>query len=206
MKIRHPHSGFVLLPSIIMLLLTGCGVSAPSPKPPYIHYTPSKSSTIHLEFDYPSSWIFSEGKIQDTDFILISLGDPRFLTVPTRAPNESHGTPSDFGSVNIIIQPVEYQTLNSRVEGYKQGHSNSSWIIPLNEYEIKVDGYDALVLEYQIEPIGDNGYTSLMFDRDVFFAIKDKTYQIAFTVAEHERSGEFEKGYEYFFNSLKIVP
>ena len=206
MKVSHLRTGFVLLPGIIMLFLAGCAASTPSPRPPYIHYAPSKFSTIRLEFDYPGSWTFSEEKIQGTDFILIGMGDPRFINVPTRAPNESHGTPSDFGSVHIIIEPVEYQTLNSRVEGYKQGHSDSSWVIPLNEYETKVDGYEAVVLEYQIEPLGDNGYTSLMFERDVFFAIKDKTYQIVFTVAEHERGGEFEKGYEYFFDSLKIAP
>jgi hypothetical protein len=81
-----------------------------------------------------------------------------------------------------------------------------SWIKALNNYQTTIDGYNALVLEYQIEPFDNNGYTSSMFERDLFFAVKDQIYQIAFTVAEKERGGKFEIGYEYFFDSLKIVP
>ena len=74
----------------------------------------------------------------------------------------------------------------------------------LYDYKISIDGYDASVLEYQIEPIED--YTSLMFARRIFFRVEDQMYTILFMVAEKERGGEFEKGYEYFFNSLKVVP
>ena len=49
-------------------------------------------------------------------------------------------------------------------------------------------------------------YTSLMFARRRFFVVKDQMYEIMLTIAEKDRGGEFEKGYEYFFNSLKIVP
>ena len=35
--------------------------------------------------------------------------------------------------------------------------------------------------------------------------VNSQLYEIIFTVAEKERGGEFEKGYEYFFDSLKIV-
>lgn len=198
-----------------MFTVTGCSVmtptiaptpQAPTPAPPYIHYTPSETSNVHLEFDYPSSWFFSEEKIQGTDIISIGLGDPRLLSVPTRAPDEPHGTPSDFGRVNILIQPVKSsQTLDILVEPHKQGYGNASWITPLNDYKLMIDGYDAIAFEYQVEPIVDNGYISLMFERNIFLVVKDQLYQITLLVAEKERGGEFEQGYEYFFNSLKIV-
>jgi hypothetical protein len=209
MNTRYIHIWFVLLPCVISLLLAGCGLISPTPKPPYTHYTPSKASNILLEFDYPSSWIFREDT-QNLYFMSIVLKDPRFLALPTRAPNESHGTPSDFGSVDIWIEHGKpNQTLDTQFDSYKQGHSDTSWITPLNEYKAKVDGHDVNVLEYQIKPnasIDGNGYTSLMFERSVFFAVKDQMYQITFLVAEKERGGEFEQGYDYFFNSLKIVP
>ena len=205
----------VLLASIVISIFAGCGVVAPtiaptlqSPTamPPYIHYTPSETSKIHLEFDYSSSWIFSEERIQDTDIIVVGLGDPRLLTVPTRAPNEPHGTPSDFGRVRIMIQPVKPgQTLDVLVEPHKQGYDNAPWIMPINDYKLTIDGHDAIAFEYQVEPTDDNGYTSLMFERNIFFVVKDQLYQITFLVAEKDRGSEFEQGYEYFFNSLKIV-
>jgi hypothetical protein len=75
----------------------------------------------------------------------------------------------------------------------------------LDNYKIKIDGQDAEVLEYQIDE-NFEVYTSTMFARDIFFAVHDQVYSISFLVAEHERGGEFEKGYEHFFKSLKIVP
>lgn len=215
-KTTSIHIWHVLLASMTAFMLAGCGgmmptiaptLQSPAPAPPYIHFTPSEMSNIRLEFDYPGSWVFGEEKIQDTDIIVVGLVDPRLLTVPTRDPNEPHGTPSDFGRVSIRIQPVKTnQTLDTLVEAYKQGHSNVSWIKALNDYQITIDGYNARVFEYQIEPFDNNGYTSMMFERDIFFSINDQIYQIAFTVSEKERRSEFEKGYEYFFNSLKIVP
>ncbi len=74
--------------------------------------------------------------------------------------------------------------------------------------KIKIDGYDAYVLEIQIDTKGAFAdiYTSVMFGRTIFFIAYDQVYTIDFLVAERERGGEFEKGYDYFFNSLKIVP
>jgi len=77
-------------------------------------------------------------------------------------------------------------------------------MIVLNDYETTVDGREAYILEYQTDDRETS--PSLMFNRRVFFMVKDQLYQITFTVAEKERGGEFEQGYEYFFNSLKIVP
>ena len=67
-----------------------------------------------------------------------------------------------------------------------------------------IDGYNASVLEYQVND--PENYPSLMFNRRIFFIVKDQMYEFFFTVAEKDRGGEFEQGYEYFFNSLKIVP
>jgi hypothetical protein len=46
----------------------------------------------------------------------------------------------------------------------------------------------------------------LMFARRTYFMVNGQVYEIIFTVADKDRGGEFDKGYEYFFNSLKIVP
>jgi hypothetical protein len=49
-------------------------------------------------------------------------------------------------------------------------------------------------------------------NRKIFFIAKNQlheiyeTYEIHFTIAEKDRGGEFEQGYEHFFNSIKIVP
>ncbi|MBK8419164.1 hypothetical protein [Candidatus Villigracilis saccharophilus] len=190
----------------IIFFLSAC--YTPTPPPPYNRYTPSKASGIHLEFDYPSSWIVSENT-QDMDYIFIGLTDSQSNTVPTRSPNDPHGTPSDFRRIRILAVTRPGQTLASRFNEYKQGGSNENWIMQLNEYKTTVDGYDANALEYQIQPnasIDGNGYTSLMFEKSVFFAVKNQMYQITFLVSEKERGGEFEQGYEYFLNSLKIVP
>ncbi len=214
-KTTRVHVWHFVLASVVVILAS-CGLKSPTITPAsqsptamslYIHYNPSETSNVHLEFDYPGSWIFSEEKLQGTDIISIGLGEPQLLTVPTRVPNEPHGTPSDFGRIGIMIQPATSgQTLDVLIEPYKQGHNSASWITALNEDKITIDGNDATVLEYQVEPIDDNGYTSLMFERDIFFVVKNQLYHITFLVAEKERGGEFEKGYEYFFNSLKIVP
>jgi hypothetical protein len=193
---------------ILAICLTSCGMqpltNTPTLTPPYIHYTPTVASNIHLEFDYPSSWIFSENR-QYKDLIIIGLGDPRFLTVPTRDLEVSHGTPSNFGVINITIRPTESgQTLETLTESHRRNYSNGNWVIFLSNYDIKVNGHDATTFEYQITD--QEHYTSSMFGRDVFFIIKNQVYEISFLVAVEERNNEFEKGYQYFFNSLEIIP
>lgn len=197
-----------------MFISVGCSAIAPTITPtlplstpvlPYIHFSSSETSEIHLEFDYPGSWLFSEEKIEGTDILIIGLGDPRLLTVPTRAPGESHGTPSDFGSITIWIMPSKPgQTSATELESHKQSYSNIHWMTVLRDYKIKIDEHDASVLEYLVDD--PEHYTSLMFVRRTYFMIENRVYEIIFKVAEKERGGEFEKGYEYFFNSLKIVP
>jgi len=208
MNIRVLH---VLLAIMLFFMLAGCSKSTnkatPTAQPPYLHYVPSEGFNVHLDFYYPSKWVLSEEKFQNTDTIFVGLGDPRLLTIPTRAPNESHGKPSDFGRISILIKStISNQTLDILVEPHKNGYEGTSWISSLAEYKTIVDGYDALAFEYQVEPIDSNGFTSMMFERNIFFIIENQLYQLTFLVAEKERGGEFEQGYEYFFQSLEIVP
>lgn len=194
-------------------MLVGCDIinstalQSPTSVSPYLHYTPPETSTVHLKFDYLSSWIFNEKKIENTDIVLISLGDPQLLTVPTPGLNESHRVPSDFGRIRIWIEPVESnQTLEVLTESHKQGYDNASWIKPINIYGLKINEVDAIAFEYQVEPSDGNGFSSLMFERNIFFVAKNQLYQITFLVSENERGGEFEQGYEYFFKSIRITP
>jgi hypothetical protein len=173
----------------------------PTPISLYIHYTPPKGSNIRLEFDYPSSWTFTEN-IQYTDFIDITLNDPHFRAVPT--PSDSHPTPSDLGWIGIWINAVQpSQTAETELEAHKQSYSEISRMKVLNDYKTNLDGVDASVLEYETNDPETS--PSLMFNRRTFFIIKDQMYEIYYTVAKKDRGGEFDQGYEYFFNSLKIV-
>lgn len=188
--------------SAIVLLLAGCGGIAPTPIPPYIHYTPSKVSSVRLEFDYPSSWVITE-ETKDTNFMVIGLGDPRFRTLPTSDSFEH--APNDFGSIVIWIMPSKsYQTVEAELDLRKKEYNETDWMTVLDNYKIMIDGYVAGVLEYQIHPTED--FPSLMFNRRILFIVEDQIYEILFEIAEKDRGSEFEQGYEYFFNSLKILP
>ena len=190
------------LPTLIPTL-TPIG-STSTPTPPYFHFTPPENSNIHLEFDYPSSWFFSMDT-KYSDFMIISLGDPQFRNLPTPSLDDYHPTPNDFGSIDIWIMPSEPgQTPDTELESHKQAYNEVNRMNVLRDYKIKVDRYDASVLDYQIDDPETS--PSLMFNRRIFFVINDQIYEIIFEVADKERGGEFEQGYEYFFNSLKIVP
>ncbi|MFT3890484.1 MAG: hypothetical protein QM730_02520 [Anaerolineales bacterium] len=170
---------------------------------PYIHYTPPNGKNIHLEFDYPSSWVFGSD-LNDKDLMTLSFGDPRFQILATPVPNDFHPTPNDFGKISITIWSVKSgQSLDELVKPHKEGFSGMNWIKELSEYKITVDGRETQVFEYRID--FSELYTSVMFERDIFFVVNDQLYQITFQVAEKERGGEFEKGYADFFNSLKIT-
>lgn len=215
-KMTSFYIWYGFLVSMTVLVLAGCGLmtptiiptaQSPSATSPYIHYTPPKGVNVHLEFDYPSSWVFSETKTQGIDFISIGLGDSRFRTIPTLPPDPDyvHSTPNDFGVVNIWILPSKPgQTPDTELASYKKDYSGTGWILVLDDYEISIDGFDASVLEYQITD--PESFTSPMFARRIFFIVNDQFYEIYFTVAVKDRGGEFEKGYEYFFNSIKIMP
>lgn len=206
----------IFLASLLIFFLSGCGLlkfstpSAPqtsTPLPPYIHYVPSEGLDIRLEFDYPSSWTFGEDKMQDLDFMTIGLGDPRFSTLPTPPsdPDYLYRTPSDFGSITIWVFPAKpNQTPDSELENLKRAYAEESMITLLSDYKITIDGYDAYVLEYQLND--PENYTSLMFARRIFLVVDNQFYEIYYNVAVNDRGGDFEQGYEYFFNSLRITP
>src|SRR5262245_1874784 len=109
----HRSPGIVfwsqVLASMTILVLAGCGsiakIKRPIPSPiatePFIHYTSPKRFNVHLEFDYPSSWIYDEER--DADIVAISLKDPRFLALPTPFPPDFHPAPNDIGSVVIWV-------------------------------------------------------------------------------------------------------
>lgn len=173
---------------------------------PYIHYTPSKGYDIHLEFDYPGSWDFGEYK-ENSDNYIIGLGDPRFRSLPhpTFDPQNLTRTINDYGFIDIWISPREPgQTPDTELEGHKQPYMDDPMITLLGDYKIAIDGYDASVLEYLLNDI--ENYPSVMFVRRTFLIINEQSYEIYYTVAEKDRGGEFEQGYEYFLNSLRILP
>jgi hypothetical protein len=173
---------------------------SPSTAPPYIHFARSEAFSIYFEFDYPSAWIINKKR-----GVGIFFADPRFITLPTPSPVDFHPTPNDLGRVDIWVIPEKPgQTLDTLVETHRQGYESRNWITPLSEYEIIIDGYDTTVFEDQID--FPELYTTLMFERNIFFIVNNQLYQITFSVAEKDRGGEFEKGFEYFFKSIKIVP
>lgn len=211
-----------LLASTTILIITSCGILTPnmtpasqlppSNTPPpiitatsqlptvaipsYIHYAPSDGSNIRLEFDYPSSWICSQD-LQDANFLVIGLGDPRFRTLPTAAPDDFHPTPNDFGSIVIWITPRKSgQSPETALEALKQSYNKNLRYKELKDYSVMIDGHDASALEYEVEPSPDH-YPSVMFSRRVFFIVEDQLYEIYFSIAEKDRGGEFEQGYEY---------
>ena len=97
------------------------------------------------------------------------------------------------------------QTPDTELLLHKQSYNNHFRYTVLTDYKTKIDGYDASILEYQLKERIE-GSPALMFERRIYFLVNDYMYEIYFSVAEHERDEEFEKGYEYFFNSLQILP
>lgn len=206
----------ILFASLPIFLFSGCGLptfvttSTPQPPtvlPPYIHYTAPEGIDIHLEFDYPSTWVFGEDKMQGLDVMTIALGDPRFRTLPTPPsdPDYLYRTLNDFGAINILVLPTKpNQTPDTELENRKQAYTDERMITLLSDYKITIDGYDAGVLEYQLNDT--ENYTSPMFVRRIFLVVDDQFYEILYEVAVKDRGGDFEQGYEYFFKSLRIVP
>lgn len=204
----------ILLFTFILFGIPSCRVSSVSRTPPiittpiiesqYADYIPSKEFNIHIEFKYPSNWILIDG-IDDIGFVTISLGDPQYLTLPTNTVDTLHPIPSDLGNVNILIVPSEYsQTPESQIDLLKQGYSNINRITILRDYQIEIDRHIASVFEY----LTDDKETSpsIMFNKRIYFMVEDKLYEIYLSVAEKDRGKEFEKGFDYLLNSIKIVP
>jgi hypothetical protein len=193
---------FILL-LIFALIFSGCGSAASNntPTSEYTHYMPSEFFHFNLEFDFPSDWLLYEDKGRPA----VYLDDPRFLTLPTPSPPNFHPTPNDFGSVYIWIMPSgPGQTPETELQSHKESYRNHHRYTVLNDYKITIDGYEASVLEYQEEDHIE-GSQSLMFAKRIYFMVKGQVYEIIFFVAEKERGGEFEKGFDYFLNSIQIL-
>ena len=175
----------------------------PSDVSEYTHYTPTEAFKFQLEFDYPSYWWLEE-YIDETGSPSLLLRDPQFLALPTPF-DDMHPTPNDFGIIDIWIMYSEPgQTSDTELVSHKQAYSEIHRMKVLSDYKIMIDGNDANVLEYQVDDSETS--PSLMFYRRTYFMVNGQVYEIVFSVAEKDRGGEFEKGYEYFLNSLVIVP
>lgn len=211
-------ASYLLLLNMVLLVLVGCNFSpsttqlstttplplySPTGTPPFSHYTSVSKSNIYLEFDYPSSWGLGDDLL--TNEIRIALYDPRFFTLPTPSPNENHPILNDFGVIDIWIHPL---TPDLSFEEYVQARIDKKvgYITFLDNYKTQIAGFDTVVLEYRIEENNPEIHTSKMFVRDMFFSTKDLIYKIGFTIAEKDRGNEFEQGYEYFIDSLNVIP
>jgi hypothetical protein len=194
---QDPYSGVYPFPTYIYDIL-------PSENTEFVHYFPSENFDFDIEFDYPNSWWLQE----HTDEIAMEsvfLGDPRFLTLPTPSYETHHPIPNDFGSVYIWVMSQRHaQNPNTELEEHRESYNNTHWMKVLDSYTTNIDGYYATVLEYQIEPF-DNGYTDLMFGKRIYFMVKRQVYEIIFTVADKDRGGDFEEGFDYLLNSIKII-
>jgi hypothetical protein len=222
-KKKSFHFWHVLLVNVAAFVLAGCMMATAAgtptsdwqPVPTYSYYIPpsdvteythyvSKTFEIYFEFDYPSYWWLEEWVNDVGAPPTLLLRDPRYLTLPTPLGNEVHSVPNDFGYIYIVPVGEPGETPESWVESLKQANSKTPRTKTLGDYRIKVDGYGASVLEYQADDPETS--PSLMFFRIVCFIVKGQVYEIVYSVAEKDRSGEFDKGYEHFLNSLKIVP
>ena len=188
---------------ITSLILTSCTSSVTEP---YIHF--NQKHNVHLEFDYPSSWLLYErGEFSNIDSIC--LDDPRFETLSTPSPPNYHPTPNNYGFICIWITEVESgHESETEVEALKKNYNleiERLRFTILDSYELIIAEQKSSVLEYyDNEPM--EGYYALMFNRRIFFIVDNQMYQIFFSVAEEERGGEFEQGYEYFLSSLNVTP
>jgi hypothetical protein len=211
----------LLVPVGLGLLFHGCAPmtpaatlppvvpTVPSPTPPpfhYLHYTPNEELNVHLEFDYPDYWYFSEERMQYTGYVIVYLADPGILAVPTRDPDDPHGSPSDIPHVSIWIEPREPgETLEALWQEQKHIDETSNMVTLLADYPLQIDGHDAYALETRND-IPELYGGSMMFNRRIFFLAYDQVYTLDFLIAEQYRGDRFEQGYKHFFASLEIVP
>jgi hypothetical protein len=206
----------ILLIICITIMLSGCSDSissiletnaTPTSTSPYLFYSPSQSSVIRLEFEYPNNWNFhGETEVQYSGMYVIGLDDASSLQRGTQTPNESNNTSIEDNHISIWIGPItEQRTLETIIESYKSGHDDPRWAKLLNEYQIDINDVDAQVIEYQIEPFAESGLNSTVFEKDIFFEFNNYIYEIFFQVAWNEKGGDFEQGFDHFLNSLKLI-
>lgn len=176
----------------------------PIDSPKYIHYAPSRGFTFSIEFDYPGYW-WAQEYSDDTGIIrIVYLGDPLFLTLPTPEPySNHHPIPNDYGSIIILeVHPKEGETLESELASHKDYYSQRSRLTVLNDYKIAIDGRKALVLEYLSNDMETS--PSIMFNRNIYFLVGNQIYEVLYSIAEKDRGGEFDQGFDYFLKSITI--
>lgn len=169
----------------------------------YIHYAPSRGFDFGIEFDYPGYWWVQENS-DGVGVRTVYLGDPLFLSLPTPEPyTNHHPTPNDYGSIIIWEVPTEEgDTLESELASHKDNYSQTSWITMLDDYKMVIDGRKALVSEYLTDDVESS--PSTMFNRRIYFLVGNRIYEIIYSVAQKDRGGEFDKGFDYFLKSIKI--
>jgi hypothetical protein len=209
------HTWSALFTGVVLFTLSACQMAGLSVTPTYFHhatsvngpgythFAPSKGFNINIEFDYPKYWLRYEYS-DETGGARISLDDPGILTLPTPDFN-MHPVPHDFGSVFIwVMYDKSGQTPASELAEHKQIYSEINRMKVLGDYKITIDGREAHVLEYQVDDLETS--PSLMFSKRIYFDVNGKVYEIMFAVAEKDRGGEFEKGFDYFLKSINIIP
>ncbi len=200
---------FLLFAGLVTFLSAGCTSTSQDTVPQkYVHYISKNNFQTNLEFDYPGVWLMEEIKLDRTDIVVIALKDPRFGTLPTPMKDERSLPPNDFGFIDIWISPRgNGQSAESELEDLKRSYGKVSWIKILGTYNVQVDNFDAVVLEYETYPTDLEGSVpTVMFSRRIIIETDQKVYKLLFVIAQKDRGGEFEKGYEYFFNSIEITP
>ncbi len=174
----------------------------PSNSSEYTHYTPSKSFEFGIVFDYPSNW-WAQEYSNEIGAKSVSLGDPQILTLATPFPGDHHPTPHDFGWIQIWMMYDEPgQTIESELAEHKQHYNGIHWMTVLEDYQIKIDKEKALVLEYLTDDPENS--ISIMFNRRVYFMVNNRVFEVIYSVAEKDRGGEFDQGFDYFLKSIKI--
>lgn len=169
----------------------------------YLHYAPSRGFDFGVEFDYPGYWWVQEYS-NEVGIRTVYLGDPLFLTLPTPESYENHHpTPNDYGSITIWEVPAkEGETLESELEFHKDSYNETPRMTVLNDYKIVIDSKKALVLEYLTNDTETS--PSIMFNKRIYFLVGGQIYEIIYSVAEKDRGGKFDKGFDYFLKSIKI--
>lgn len=207
-----------LISSFILLLIIGCNAMdssrtqvptvtpsflySPTPVPQFFHYSTASGSDIYIEFDYPSSWGMGDD-LQESR-LNITLYDPRYFTLPTPSPGDNHPIANDFGYINIRIRPIQSdESFQQLVDEF--ANAGVSFRVDLRNYQRKMANQDSFVFEYLITENNPDIYTSEMFGRKIFFEVNHFIYSITFMIAEKDRENEFEQGYEYFLDSIKVV-
>lgn len=200
----------------IVSLLTSCNsspINAPTPvltpnslihNPPYLHYSSQEEFDIHLEFDYPDYWTIYEDN--SPGFVFINLTDSRVLIYSTQDPNQPHTNADIFSKIYIwTYTPQTNETYISVVSDFQhlclQENPKVKFI---DNYQIIIDEIDANVVECMVQNEFD--YSSFEFARKTIFQVENQIYVVDLTLVDNELRNQFEQGYDYFLNSIKITP